>query len=193
MKLNNLNSFSAPSRRSVVKAAAWTAPVAVVATAAPAFATSPGNPTELDASIQSRTSWDGLITSGLNTGVSPNRYFLNSPTTRVPSGGYACYNVSGADDGSFFTTVTLTVTWGNWDQPMLLNVGDTSGWTVAGDPTAASGTLVLTRSLFNGVTQEVSLPEFVMTAVGAEPTTGSLSAVLIGDFVIGSVQGSTSR
>lgn len=176
-----------PRRRQVLKAAAWAVPAVTVATAAPAFATSPGSPTQLP-STGLETGWEATVTSSL--GLNPYRAYLNR--NRNAGVSYSVYDAAGdlVPDGSYFTTVTIPITW-NFDQAVAPDIQMVGGqvWTVTGDTTpGTTGSFTLSAVVYNGEAHKISAPYVFFAPVGVTPTTGGFTAPTSG-VGIGSVNG----
>lgn len=155
------------SRRTVIKTAAWAAPVIAVAVAAPLAAASGPQPVPQGAA----TTLDGGTSISTYRGGSPNEIRINQSTA-----GFGFFIFDGNGDeypaGTYVaSTPTITVSWtGSGDYtPILQNL---RGWTQVSGSVAAgtSGTITLAYSgqLLNGSANRVPAPYVIL-----RPTSGS--------------------
>jgi hypothetical protein len=105
-----------PSRRSVVRGAAWTVPVIAAATAAPAFAASCDSTTPTTMNLTSRRGGDGTtlsVASAVAGGMSVGSWNLRTDdTSQMPAGWLEFENRPRTDGGvsspSVYQDITLT-------------------------------------------------------------------------------------
>ncbi|MFC6152700.1 hypothetical protein [Nocardioides yefusunii] len=158
-------------RRSVIKAAAWGVPAVVVATSAPAFASSTTGD-QLPAGLT--TTWRAR--AQVDAGNGPFMAVLNQAGDDEVR-----YRVTGADgkvvaDGTYVTTATITLTW-SFNSAVTPTILAGNGWTMSGsaDP-ALSGTITFSQALYNGDSMALTSPQVTFVPVGAAPTSGGVSA-----------------
>jgi len=156
------------SRRSVIKAAAWAAPVVAVAVAAPLASASTG---PQPVGPGSNAELDGGVSIGTYRGGNPNEVRVNQTAAGF---GFYIFDSNGDEypDGTYqASTPTITVSWSASASytPVLQNL---RGWTQVGGSTAAgtSGSISFTYAgpFLNGATNRIPAPYVVL-----RPTTGN--------------------
>lgn len=171
-----------PSRRSVIKAAAWAAPVVAAAVAAPLAAAST---TPVTPAPAGRSFWDG--------GTAVNKYVTTQPHyIRFNQGASVGFTVEDANgdpvaDGTHTSgEVSVTVTWGaggtvSSPAPYSLTETNLNGWVRVGAAPAAgtsgSVTYVYSAGLLNGNTNRVPLPVVRLYPVGSDVLTPTYATV----------------
>lgn len=159
----------AVTRRTVIKTAAWAAPVIAVAVATPLAAASATGPQPVPQGAA--TTLDGGTSISTYRGGNPNEIRINQSAAGF---GFFIFDGNGDEypDGTYIaSTPTITVSWtgsGSYT-PILQNL---RGWTQSSGSLAAgtSGSVTLTYSgqLLNGASNRVTAPYLIL-----RPTSGN--------------------
>lgn len=179
------------SRRTVIKTAAWAAPVVAVAVAAPLAAASTTGPQPVPSGANGVL--DGGISVGSNRSSTPNEIRINQTTSGF---GYFLYDSNGDEypDGTYYADApTITISWsgtGNYTP----SVRDARNWVQVGSLTAGtSGSVIFTYpgQLLNGAVNRVPAPYIVLkptTGTTLPPTTARVEATATNfDKIAGSI------
>lgn len=167
-------------RRSVLKTAAWSVPVVVVATASPAFAVSP-DPVRTPAPTD-RSAWTSVGGGMRQVGAWGyinwiGGIFFDSYTEGgdlEPAGTY------------WSGPMTYTMTWGipNNGGPYQIEGGGGGGWVVQSlSEPGPTGALVMTfpQGILNGVAYEITAPSPMLSPAGGDGT--DFTMTLSSDYV----------
>lgn len=158
-------------RRTIVKAAAWAAPVIAIAAATPAYAASPGSPEPVPSTTTntafSATSVEDVEVGGSRTGIQLNQY---------PDDGWVYFTVRDngvtVPAGTYYVDASLTYTV-VWTSSQELEVVDNElrGWirTTTG---ATSVLYTYTGRVLNGAANQVALPNLTIAPVGGGAMSG---------------------
>ncbi|MEV4667491.1 hypothetical protein [Microbacterium sp. LWO12-1.2] len=160
----NENTSAGPNRRTVIKAAAWSAPVVAIAIATPLAAASIDNPRPAPGGGLSE--WQGSTSVGTVTVVQPNRVQVNT-------GQSVGFNVLDPDTGDVAPAgqyssgaVTVTVQWGagsGVSNPASYRLEERTlnGWVRVGElpePGTSGSVQYVYTGILNGAANVVSLP-----------------------------------
>lgn len=165
MSENSTTSTSTgPSRRTVVRTAAWAAPAVSIVTAAPAFAASPAT----DWTVTS-TSWEGFGGGGRGqTSTYYMRFAITAPTSAPLSSVTAVAAFGLNDQGNQISAPYTTGSLTGWSRTPASPVLSSPTWTYTRGPLSGTTTLELTYHslLFTGAG---SIGTFTFTAPGQQP------------------------